>query len=165
MGFTKTPDVYGAFPTDPYSHSPRHRGAQQPGMTGQVKEEIITRFGELGVEISGGCLRFNPRNLRRAEFFKDTHVFAYVNAAGEETAWELTGGQPCIHLSPDAGLLPAGRARRPITIERAGRKSPPSSTETSSPARTAPRYSPATTPFRESLSTSQGKCCMNDDNW
>lgn len=92
MGFTKTPDVYGAFPTDPYSHSPRHRGAQQPGMTGQVKEEILTRFGELGVEIAGGCLRFNPRNLRRSEFFKDTHVFAYVNTAGEETTWEQPAG-------------------------------------------------------------------------
>ncbi|CAN0044150.1 unnamed protein product, partial [Discosporangium mesarthrocarpum] len=42
-----------AFPTDPYSHTNRH-GAQQPGMTGQVKEEIVTRFGELGVRIEGG---------------------------------------------------------------------------------------------------------------
>ena len=33
LGFTKTADVYGAFPTDAYSHSPRHIGAQQPGMT------------------------------------------------------------------------------------------------------------------------------------
>ena len=24
LGFTKTADVYGAFPTDAYSHSPRH---------------------------------------------------------------------------------------------------------------------------------------------
>ena len=45
LGFTKTPQVYGAFPSDPYSHSPSHRGAQQPGMTGQVKEEILTRCG------------------------------------------------------------------------------------------------------------------------
>ena len=47
----KTPEDYGAFPTDPYSHTPRHRGAQQPGMTGQVKEEILTRMGELGVVV------------------------------------------------------------------------------------------------------------------
>ncbi|NND60945.1 MAG: hypothetical protein HKN49_11830, partial [Gammaproteobacteria bacterium] len=45
IGFNKTPLQYGAFPTDPYSHTPGHAGAQQPGMTGQVKEEILTRFG------------------------------------------------------------------------------------------------------------------------
>ena len=44
IGLNKAPDVYGAFPTDPYSHTPGNRGAQQPGMTGQVKEEIIARF-------------------------------------------------------------------------------------------------------------------------
>ena len=51
LGFNKTPQCYGAFPADPYSHTPSHAGAQQPGMTGQVKEEVITRFGELGVMI------------------------------------------------------------------------------------------------------------------
>ena len=51
IGFNKTPAEYGAFPTDPYSHTPGHGGAQQPGMTGQVKEEILSRFGELGVRV------------------------------------------------------------------------------------------------------------------
>ena len=44
IGFNKTPAEYGAFPTDPYSHTPKHAGARQPGMTGQVKEEILTRL-------------------------------------------------------------------------------------------------------------------------
>ncbi len=35
IGFNKTPEAYGAFPTDPYSHTPKHAGAQQPGMTGR----------------------------------------------------------------------------------------------------------------------------------
>ena len=39
---------YGAFPTDPYSHTPAHAGAQQPGMTGQVKEELLTRPARVG---------------------------------------------------------------------------------------------------------------------
>lgn len=60
LGFRKTPEVYGAFPTDPYSHSPRHRGAQQPGMTGQVKEQILARFGELGVRVTDGYIAFDP---------------------------------------------------------------------------------------------------------
>ena len=68
LGFNKTPLSYGAFPTDPYSHTPGHSGAQQPGMTGQVKEEIITRMGELGVRVGHGCVTFNPTLLRAEEF-------------------------------------------------------------------------------------------------
>ena len=58
LSASKTPVEYGAFPTDPYSHTPGHRGAQQPGMTGQVKEEILTRWAELGVEVDEGRVRF-----------------------------------------------------------------------------------------------------------
>lgn len=68
LGFNKTPANYGAFPTDPYSHTPGHSGAQQPGMTGQVKEEVLTRWGELGVQLVAGRLGFQPSFLRKAEF-------------------------------------------------------------------------------------------------
>jgi len=60
LGVEKSVRDYGAFPTDPYSHTPRHAGAQQPGMTGQVKEEILTRFGELGVHVQDGIVGFDP---------------------------------------------------------------------------------------------------------
>ncbi len=89
LGFTKTPAVYGAFPSDPYSHSPSHLGAQQPGMTGQVKEEILTRWGELGVEISGGTIRFQPRLLGREEFSTEPFVFTYLDQYHVEKTWEL----------------------------------------------------------------------------
>jgi len=89
LGFTKTPEIYGAFPTDPYSHSPRHRGAQQPGMTGQVKEEILTRLGELGVEVEEGCLRFAPGLLHPGEFFNDSKDFSYVDIHNCERVWKL----------------------------------------------------------------------------
>ncbi len=62
---------YGAFPTDPYSHTPAHAGAQQPGMTGQVKEEILTRFGELGVRAADGVVSFQPVLLRASEFRRE----------------------------------------------------------------------------------------------
>ena len=65
IGLNKTPAVYGAFPTDPYSHTPGNKGAQQPGMTGQVKEDIICRFGELGLVVQDGCIRFHPGLLRK----------------------------------------------------------------------------------------------------
>jgi hypothetical protein len=91
LGFTKRPAVYGAFPTDPYSHSPRHRGAQQPGMTGQVKEEILTRLGELGVTVAGGCISFEPTLLRVKEFIGEPHLFTYMDLDGTEQKWALPG--------------------------------------------------------------------------
>ena len=44
LSASKTPKEYGAFPFDPYSHTPFHSGAQQPGMTGQVKERNINKI-------------------------------------------------------------------------------------------------------------------------
>jgi hypothetical protein len=79
IGFNKTPAEYGAFPTDPYSHTPKHAGAQQPGMTGQVKEEILSRFGELGVRVSGGAVNFQPDLLRSREFISNPGVFRYLD--------------------------------------------------------------------------------------
>jgi hypothetical protein len=60
LGYRKSAAEYGAFPADPYSHTPGEGGAQQPGMTGQVKEEILTRWGELGLRFDNGLIRFDP---------------------------------------------------------------------------------------------------------
>ena len=78
IGVHKSPKLYGAFPTDPYSHTPAGKGAQQPGMTGQVKEDVLSRFGELGVEVSDGKLGFNPRLLRGNEFLQESKIFHYI---------------------------------------------------------------------------------------
>lgn len=83
IGFNKTPLEYGAFPTDPYSHTPGHAGAQQPGMTGQVKEEVLTRFAELGVKVEKGLVRFEPSLLRTQEFVAQPVAFDYLNIANE----------------------------------------------------------------------------------
>ncbi len=66
LGFCKDPLEYGAIPIDCYSHTPAHAGAQQPGMTGQVKEEILTRFGELGLRIVDGRVALAPGLLSPA---------------------------------------------------------------------------------------------------
>jgi hypothetical protein len=71
LGFRKDPASYGAFPTDCYSHTPAHAGAQQPGMTGQVKEEVLTRGGELGLRIAGGRLAWGRPLLPDAELWTD----------------------------------------------------------------------------------------------
>jgi hypothetical protein len=92
LNFRKTAEVYGAFPTDPYSHTPKHRGAQQPGMTGQVKEQILSRLGELGVEIAGGRLGFRPRLLHAAEFAAEALDFDWLDVSGVERRIQLPTG-------------------------------------------------------------------------
>jgi hypothetical protein len=68
IGLHSGPSAYGAFPTDPYSHTPSFTGAQQPGMTGQVKEDFLSRFHELGVRLEDSCLYFDPCLLSTSEF-------------------------------------------------------------------------------------------------
>lgn len=92
LGFNKTPAQYGAFPTDPYSHTPGHSGAQQPGMTGQVKEEILTRLGELGVTIKAGRIAFSPTILLRDEFSAAPTEFSFIDQTGNESSLPLPAG-------------------------------------------------------------------------
>ena len=92
IGAHKAPDVYGAFSTDPYSHTPGGKGAQQPGMTGQVKEDIIARFGELGVKVGNGRLYFEPSILRASEFLTEPQTFNYVNMDNTRASIEVGAG-------------------------------------------------------------------------
>ncbi|MBK8556280.1 MAG: hypothetical protein IPL65_11165 [Lewinellaceae bacterium] len=82
IGVHKSPQLYGAFPTDPYSHTPLGKGAQQPGMTGQVKEDILCRLGELGVWVQQGQLNFQPELLRKDEFLPSRETVRYINVNG-----------------------------------------------------------------------------------
>ncbi len=80
-GIHKTARQYGAFATDAYSHTPWGKGARQPGMTGQVKEDILCRFGELGVRVQNGHVSFRPTLLKDKEFLPDGTVsFSYCGA-------------------------------------------------------------------------------------
>ena len=93
IGFNKTPDNYGAFPTDPYSHTPGFAGAKQPGMTGQVKEEVITRLMELGLSVKGGTICFKPFILRKSEFLSASDSLSYFDISGEQQLVNLQAGQ------------------------------------------------------------------------
>lgn len=95
VGVHKSPKLYGAFSTDPYSHTPSNKGAQQPGMTGQVKEDIISRFGELGVFVSEGKLYFNPCLLRKDEFISGDRMFHYVTIHKEHKSFAPPAGSLC----------------------------------------------------------------------
>ena len=93
IGFNKTPEVYGAFPTDPYSHTPGFAGARQPGMTGQVKEEVLTRLLELGVEVTDACVSFTPTVLRKSEFLESAETLRYFDVTGASQEVELQVGE------------------------------------------------------------------------
>jgi hypothetical protein len=93
IGDYKTPDIYGAFPMDPYSHTPGHAGARQPGLTGQVKEDVICRMGELGVAVKRGEIHFSPALLRRNEFITGPTEFHYYDVAGFEQRKLLQAGE------------------------------------------------------------------------
>ncbi|MBI9072131.1 MAG: hypothetical protein JEY94_11070 [Melioribacteraceae bacterium] len=92
IGVHKKPDEYGAFPTDAYSHTPRNSGVQQPGMTGQVKEDLISRFGELGVVVKDGIIEFNPVLLEETEFLDEAKDYIYFNVKGEKKVLRLEKG-------------------------------------------------------------------------
>jgi hypothetical protein len=89
IGVHKSPEVYGAFPTDPYSHTPQFKGAQQPGMTGQVKEDILTRFGELGLAVYDGKLHFKPGLLKKIEFISEVDSFKAITVTNDVSAIEI----------------------------------------------------------------------------
>jgi hypothetical protein len=96
LGLHKTPAQYGAFPIDPYSHTPGFIGVQQPGMTGQVKEDFITRFYELGVKVVEGQIEFAPTILKRDEFTTGPESWNY-SLGGEEQHETLEAG--CLAFS------------------------------------------------------------------
>jgi hypothetical protein len=92
LGDHKSPRAYGAFPMDPYSHTPGGGGARQPGLTGQVKEDILSRFGELGARVRQGRLCFQPRLLRREEFLTEPAAWSYYDVAGRGRKLRLAAG-------------------------------------------------------------------------
>ncbi|MCP4273032.1 MAG: hypothetical protein GY781_13905 [Gammaproteobacteria bacterium] len=93
IGLHKTPEIYGAFPTDAYSHTPDNSGVKQPGMTGQVKEDVISRMGCLGVRIHQGQISFDTRLLNHDELLEQESTFKYSSLKHEVEEIELRPGQ------------------------------------------------------------------------
>ncbi len=112
MGFNKSPREFGAFPTDPYSHTPKGQGAKQPGMTGLVKEEILTRQAELCLTIADGKLVFDTWLLDSREFLTAPAVFAYLDVHGHMQQLELR-----------AGSLAYCVCQTPVVLEKSGERS------------------------------------------
>jgi len=58
-------------------------------MTGQVKEDILSRFRELGVHIYRGEIQFKPNLLRKTEFLEEEHIFRYIALSDEKHRLQL----------------------------------------------------------------------------
>lgn len=83
IGLYKNPELYGAFPTDAHSHTPAHAGAKQPGLTGQVKEDVIARLGELALMVINGNIVFEPALVNKDEILRQNHDFKFLSIQGE----------------------------------------------------------------------------------
>ena len=109
MGFNKTPEEWGAFPQDDYSFTAYRGGANQPVMTGQVKEDIILRFYELGVRIRNGSIVFDCTAVREEDFLKASTVFKYIDIYGNEKS-----------ITADENSLVFTFCQVPIVYKRSG---------------------------------------------
>ncbi len=113
IGANKSPEIYGSFPTDPYSHTPGNKGVQQPGMTGQVKEDVLNRWAEFGVIVNDSCISFEQKFLSKNEFLKESAVFNYYDLEGSFNKISLNVGElaftycqvPVIYCESDSALI------------------------------------------------------------
>lgn len=118
IGVHKPPALYGAIPTDPYSHTPGFAGAQQPGMTGQVKEDLISRLGEMGVAVEDGRLCFHRFLVRRSEFLKKATPFRFYDLDGQLRRIDLDSGTMAF-TTCQVPVVAHGSGPRRIEITRA----------------------------------------------
>ncbi len=121
LGTHKSPALHGAIPVDAYSHTPSGAGAQQPGLTGQVKEDFVARFGELGIVIKEGTIAFAPSMLNNGEMLDRDKVFEFIDLEGEIRKLELHLNQLAFTVCQVPVVYTAG-TRQEITIEYADGK-------------------------------------------
>jgi hypothetical protein len=118
MGFNQTPREFGAFPPDPYSHTPAGRGARQPGMTGQSKEDILARWMELGVFSNGGRIEFHPSMLRRDEFLSTPATWDLLDLDGCPETLPLPKDGLGFTICGVPVVYELGNASPSVTVER-----------------------------------------------
>jgi hypothetical protein len=78
-------------------------------MTGQVKEDLIARLGEMGVALEGGRLAFHAHLVVRDEFLEEARTFRLFDVDGEECTLDL-----------DPGTLAFTICQAPVVAHRSG---------------------------------------------
>ena len=120
IGIHKSPELYGAFTTDAYSHTPENSGAQQPGMTGQVKEDILSRFGEFGVVVRGSKIQFHPALLKPAEFLSKPQVFEYYDVHNARQSLALNPAMLAFTICQVPVVVQLGKENKVLVTLQAG---------------------------------------------
>jgi hypothetical protein len=120
LGTHRSPAEYGAFPTDPYSHTPSFAGVQQPGMTGQVKEDYLARIAELGVHVDAGALRLGPTLSSGLHFVESPTLFEYRDGSGTECELALEPGSLALTCFQIPVVLHKGGEPRLVLTDSSG---------------------------------------------
>jgi len=92
LGVHKPVGEHGAIPTDAYSHTPESAGAQQPGMTGQVKEDLLWRALELGLTVREGSIVFQNAFHTQHEALASAKTFAFTAISGAGQTLSVPAG-------------------------------------------------------------------------
>jgi len=122
LGMYKSPAMHGAIPVDAYSHTPAGEGAKQPGLTGQVKEDIISRLGELGLVVNNGTVSFMPSMLKPVEQLSEDEDFIYFDPEGRKCSLNLDRGQLAFTLCQIPVIYSAGNEDKITIIFKNGQK-------------------------------------------
>ncbi len=122
LGFNKSPEKFGAFPSDPYSHTPEGQGARQPGMTGLVKEEIIARLAELALTVEEGCLVFDPSLFNPEELLSSAGTFDFIDVEGDHKSLSAPAGSVAFTYCQTPVILIVGEAAEIVVDARDGQR-------------------------------------------
>ena len=132
LGLYKSPKLYGAFPTDAYSHTPAGSGAKQPGLTGQVKEDVLTRFGEFGIIVKNGTVQFETGLLNKNEILTKERDFLFFDLSGRQKSIQLKKHQIALTFCQLPVIGTFGSSEKIVVqlkddkiIELSGNKLPP----------------------------------------
>jgi hypothetical protein len=123
IGLYKSPELYGAFPMDAYSHTPANSGVKQPGLTGQVKEDVISRLQELGLQVKNGEINFNTSLLNAEELLSDNAEFELFTLSGALQVIQLKHNQLAYtYCQVPIVYSPSGENKIQITFENGNTK-------------------------------------------
>lgn len=117
LGVNKSAEEFGAVPIDPYSHTPAHAGAQQPGMTGAVKEEILARRRELGVAVDSGRIAFDVVLVRPEELLDATTAWTVAGVDDKDGIVEVPAGAVGLTLCQVPIVVMVGDGDSHIDVE------------------------------------------------
>ena len=91
-------------------------------MTGQVKEDFLSRMAELGVHVEAGRLHLGPTRSSSLHFLETAEMFHYRDGVGEEQELELEPGTLAFTCFQVPVVLHRGGEPRVVLTTRDGKE-------------------------------------------